>query len=256
MSLAKEICEVVCEGFKVRKVPVGYSVLTPWTWFSGEPLTFFIREEKGQARLEDSGLLVADLQGMGLDLTSENRRELLAALLSEHRAFLDDDDSQFATEWTTMDQVASRIPEFLSFLLRVQDLLFLNRDRVRSTFKEDLASAMQDRFDGEAQIFLSQAPIPRMPQYIVDVLVEHKSGANIAIFAGVSDVSVLQAVLFQKELQIKGIDGYTVFLIFEDMSGARVSQRNRSIAVNSDLEIGDWGGGRFEVVEKVYRHVH
>ncbi|RUV02912.1 DUF1828 domain-containing protein [Mesorhizobium sp. M1A.F.Ca.IN.020.06.1.1] len=256
MSLAEEICEVVCEGFKVRKVPVGYSVLTPWTWFSGEPLTFFIREEKGQARLEDSGLLVADLQGMGLDLGSENRRALLASLLTEHRAFLDDDDSQFATEWMTIDRVASRIPEFLSFLLRVQDLLFLNRDKVRSTFKEDLASAIQDRFEGEAEIILGQAPIPRLPQYIVDILVAHRDGRNIAIFAGVSDVSVLQAVLFQKELQIKGIDDFKAFLIFEDMNGARVSQRNRSIAINSDLEIGDWGGGRLEVVEKVYRHVH
>lgn len=256
MNLAKQICEVVCEGFKVRKVPVGYSVLTPWTWFSGEPVTFFIREEKGLARLEDSGLLVADLQGMGLDLSSENRRALLASLLSEHSVFFDDDDAQFATEWVGMDQVAKRIPEFLSFLLRVQDLLFLNRDRVRSTFKEDLASAIQDRFEQEAQIVLGQAPIPLMPQYIVDILIAHETGRNIAIFAGVSDVSVLQAVLFQKELQIKGIDDFTAFLIFEDMSGARVSQRNRSIAINSDLEIGDWAGGRSEVVEKVYRHVH
>lgn len=208
-----------------------------------------------EARLEDSGLLIADLQGSGLDLSSENRRTILTALLSEHGVIFTDEESLFATDWMPVNRIPSAVPDFLSFLLRVQDLLFLNRDRVRSTFKEDLASAIERRFEGEAQIILGEAPIPEMPQYLVDILVAHKNGNRAAIFAGASDVAVLQAVLFQKELQIKGIDGYSAFLIFEDMSSAKVSQRNRSIAINSDLEVADWGGGHTEVIEKVHRHV-
>jgi hypothetical protein len=256
MNLADDICKAICEGFSVRKVPVGYAVTAPVNWFSGDPLAFFVREEAGLARLEDSGLLVADLQGLGLDLNSENRRALLASLLSEHGVLFIDDESQFATDWMPLDRVPHALPDFLSFLLRVQDLLFLNRERVHSTFREDLASAIEHRFRDEAEIILGEAPISAMPQYLVDILVAHRNGHHAAIFAGISDVAVLQAVLFQKELQIRDIENYSAFLVFEDMSSAKISQRNRSIAINSDLEIADWGGGRSEVVEKVYRHVH
>lgn len=256
MNLAQDICGVICEGFSVRPVPVGYAITTPVTWFSGEPLAFFVRKEGDSARLEDSGLLVADLQGMGMDLNSDNRRAILAAMLSDHSVIFDEDEALFCTEWVPIDRVAQSVPDFLSFLLRVQDVLFLNKERVRSTFKEDLASAIEQRFGGEAEIILGEAPIPAMPQYYVDIIVAHRNGRHAAIFAGVSDVAVLQAVLFQKELQIRGIRDYSAFLVFEDMSSAKVSQRNRSIAVNSDLEVADWGGGHSEVVEKVYRHVH
>lgn len=141
MNLQKEICKAFCDGLIVREVPMGFSVSTPVTWFSGDTISFYARVEGERARLEDSGSLLFDLEGQGVDFTSENRMELLSALLDEHGVMLSEDDALFCTEWTPTNDVARQAMPFLTFLTRVQDLLFLNREIVKSTFKEDLASA-------------------------------------------------------------------------------------------------------------------
>ena len=88
MSLQKEICAAFCDSLIVRQVPAGYAISTPITWFSGDTLSFYARVEGGRARLEDSGSLVFDLQGQGVDFSSENRMEILSSLFSDHGVIL------------------------------------------------------------------------------------------------------------------------------------------------------------------------
>ena len=99
MSLEEQICHALCDGISVRKVPVGYAIKSPIDWFLGEPMTFFVREEMGRARLEDSGTLYADLQAMGVDFSSSSRRLALDALLEEHNTLFHESEYLFASSW-------------------------------------------------------------------------------------------------------------------------------------------------------------
>ena len=145
MNLQKEICAAFCDGLVVREVPVGYAISTPVTWFSGDTLSFFARVEGARARLEDSGSLLFDLEGQGVDFSSENRMEILSSLMDEHGVTLSEEDGLFCTEWVAKGDIAKLVLPFIAFLTRVQDLLFLNREVVRSTFREDhWISALED----------------------------------------------------------------------------------------------------------------
>jgi len=234
MILKKQICNALCEGFSVRKVPVGYAIKSPIDWFLGEPLTFYIREEMGRARLEDSGTLYADLQAMGVDFTSNNRRLALDSLLKEH-----------ATQFHI-------IPNYMAFLTRVQDLMFLNRDRVASTFREDLIAAVENRFKKLGKIEIGEAPIPSLPRYTVDIVVKTHNGKTLAIFPAVSELNSVEAILFSKELELEKVDNVIPFLVFEDFNSSKISQRTMARALNSNLSTAAWNGGKREVLDKIY----
>lgn len=254
MNLQKEICKAFCDGLIVREVPMGFSISTPVTWFSGDTISFYARVEGDRARLEDSGSLLFDLEGQGVDFTSENRMELLSALLDEHGVMLSEEDALFCTEWTPANDVARQAIPFLTFLTRVQDLLFLNREIVKSTFKEDLVAALEDKFS-EGNVAQSEALIPSLPHYTVDVVVRAASGKVAAIFPATNDVNVLRAVLFSMEVQKHDLSNIVPFLIYENLDKATITQQSREIAANSDLLPAVWSGGRDEVIQKVQRYV-
>ena len=254
MNLQKEICAAFCDGLIVREVPMGYAISTPVTWFSGDTLSFYARVEGERARLEDSGSLLFDLEGQGVDFSSENRMEILSGLMNEHGVVLSEEDGLFCTEWVEKGNIAKLALPFLTFLARVQDLLFLNREVVKSTFREDLISALEDTFS-ENNVSVSEALIPSLPHYTVDVVVRAKSGKIAAIFPATNDVTVLRAVLFSMEVQKHDLSEIVPFLVYENLDKGAITHQSREIAFNSDLTPAVWSGGRDEVMHKVQRYV-
>ena len=233
---------------------MGFSISTPVTWFSGDKISFYARVEGGRARFEDSGALLFDLEGQGVDFSSDTRSETMAALLAEHHVVLSEEEGVFCTAWLAREDLASRVLPFLTFLTRIQDLLFLNRDVVKSTFKEDLIQALEDKFS-EENVSLSEPLIPSLPHYTVDIVVRAASGRVAAIFPAVNDVSVLRAVLFSLEAQKHHVENVVPFLIYESVDRGVITQQSREIALNSDLTPAVWSGGRDEVISKVQRYV-
>lgn len=254
MNLQQDICAAFCDGLIVRKVPVGFAISTPVTWFSDDTISFYARVEGERARLEDSGSLLFDLEGQGVDFSSENRREILSGILSDHGVDLSEEDGLFCTAWVPKAELASLALPFLTFLARVQDLLFLNREVVKSTFKEDLIRALEETFSDD-RVSFSEALIPDLPHYTVDIVVRSESGKIAAVFPATNDVNVLRAVLFSMEVQKHNATNIVPFLIYENLDKGAITQQSREIAFNSDLTPAVWSGGREGVVRKVERYV-
>ncbi|MEL6573578.1 MAG: DUF1828 domain-containing protein [Pseudomonadota bacterium] len=254
MNLQKEICAAFCDGLNVKKVPVGFAVYTPVTWFSGDKISFYARVEGDRARLEDSGTLMFDFEGHGVDFSSENRMEILSGILDEHGVMLSEVDEVFYTEWVPSGAIASLALPFLTILTRVQDLLFLNREVVKSTFREDLIGALEDTFS-ENLVLVSEALIPSLPHNSVDFVVRSPSGKTVAIFPATNDVNVLRAVLFSMEIQKHDVENVIPFLIYESVDKAAITQQSREIAFNSDLTPAAWSGGKDEIMQKFQRYV-
>lgn len=255
MNFEKEICQAVCEGFRTRPVPIGYAISTPVSWFNGDNISFYARFDKDKARLEDSGDLLFDLEGQGFDAHSQSRRNLLSDLLDAHHVTFHEDDAIFSTDWVPKADVVKLVPHFLAFLTRIQDLLFLSRDRVKSTFKEDITSALKQRFGNNAQIDRDEAPVPELSQYIADIVIRHQNGNIGAVFPATSDIAVLQAVLLSKELELHHIENVTPFIVYEKPDTTRVSARNRAIAMNSELKLVSWQGTQLDALSKIERQL-
>lgn len=180
--------------------------------------------------------------------------EILSRLLDEHGVFLSEETGLFYTKWVNKSEIAQLSLPFLFLLTRVRDLLFLNREIIRSTFREDVINALGDTF-GAGRASVSGALIPSLPHYVVDVVVRATSGRNVAIFPATNHVTVLRAVLFSMEVQKRDILNIAPFLIYESLDKASIMQQSREITINSDLTHAVWSGGRDEVVHRVQRYV-
>ena len=205
-------------------------------------------------RFEDSGLTVSDLESAGADITTGLRYDILQSLMNEHLVFFDEEDVLFHTEWVSEEQIGKSALSFLEFMIHVQDFIFTTRSRTARTFKDDLIAALIERF-GEDQIILLEAPVASLSYYVVDIVVRHKSGRTAAIFPATSEAKALEAVLFSKEIELKNVENVIPFLIYEDVSAPRVSKPTQSKAMNSELQMADWGGGKLDVIDKVNKYV-
>ncbi|WP_088346643.1 MULTISPECIES: DUF1828 domain-containing protein [Rhodomicrobium] len=255
MTLKEQICHALCEGFSVRVVPLGYAVKSPFRWVSGDNLVFYVRSEGGRVRLEDDGATIAELEGIGVDFSSDTRLEQLDSLLKQHNILFNQNSILFHTEWCEESEVAKLVPQFLSFLNRIQDLQMLNRDTVRNTFKDDVFLALRDRLGDDAQVEKNEVPVGALRDYKADVVVRHKSGRVAAIFAVSNEQKALEAILFSKELELNKVENVIPFLIYEDTNPVRINKRTQSRALNSDLELAVWDEGRSGAIDKVVRHV-
>lgn len=238
----------------MRDVPVGFAISTPVTWFSGDQISFYARVEGERARLEDSGSLLCDLEGQGVDFSSENRQQILRRLLREHDISFSQEENLFSTAWVPKAEIVHYTLSFLTFLTRIQDMLFLNREIVKNTFREDLAKALVMQFQ-EENIDHDKALFQNLPHHIVDITVTTQRGKIGAVFPATSDVAVLRAVVFSMELQKQKQSKIVPFLIYENSDQNTITKQSREIATNSYLTLGVWSGGKEGIVDKIGRYL-
>lgn len=255
MSIARQICDALCKGFTVREVPIGFAIKSPFDWFTGDKLVFYARTKGSLVRFEDSGATLFELEGAGVDLSSSTRLESLYQICHDSNVRFDEEEGQFHTDYVRIEEVGLSAIQFMSFMVRVQDMLLTVRSRVASTFKEDLLAAVEERFSGEATIEANEAPVPSLSYYVVDIVVRHRDGKTAAIFPATSEEKVLSATLFAKELELKHIDNVVPFLVFEQTGTARISKDTQAKAINSELQLATWDGGQSEVLDKIGKHV-
>jgi hypothetical protein len=206
-------------------------------------------------RFEDSGATLFELEGAGVDLSSTTRMDSLRELCAELGVTFDEANSQFYTDWVKTEEVGLAAIKFMSFMTRVQDMLLTIRTRVASTFKEDLIEAVRERFEQEASIAVNEAPVESLSYYVVDIIVRHKNGKTAAIFPATSEEKALGATLFAKELELRHIDNVVPFLVFEQAGGPKIGRDTQAKAMNSELQLATWDGGRMDVLDKIARHV-
>ncbi|MGE4483112.1 DUF1828 domain-containing protein [Acidocella sp.] len=254
MNLHDRLCEAFCKNFTIREVPIGFSIKTPFRWHSGDFLAFYARTSREGLRFEDDGLTVSELEGAGVDITTGARFEMLQDMLASTGVKFDQDEFLFYTDYVHEDRSGLLAISFLEFMLRVQEFLLTARTRTASTFRDDLIAALVERF-GVDSVQVNEAPISALSYYVVDIVVRHRSGKMAAIFPGTTEAKALEAVLFSKEIELKSVSNVVPFLIVEDSEFTKISRQTRSKAINSDLQMGAWGGGQLDVIDKVEKHV-
>ncbi|WP_417231916.1 DUF1828 domain-containing protein [Brevundimonas sp.] len=254
MNIQDDICEALCGGFDVRRLKIGYAIRSPFTWFTGDNLTIYARIDEGRVRIEDDAASYAELTGAGVDFSTDTRLGILSGLMAEHGVEFDEIAMRFQTRWLSGQEAGAGAARFLAFMHRLQDLVFTTRDRVSNTFREDLFAALSERLGNEAEISLDEAVADGFEDYVVDILVKHRSGKRLAIFTGTSEARALEAIILAKELEINRADNVVPFLIYQETNSKRVSRKTQSRAINSDLQLGTWEGGMNDVLSKVERH--
>lgn len=142
-------------GEKVRVIDEGidrYRVFTPFRFDDGDHLAIVLRGRSGAWVLTDEGHtfmhLTYDLADK--DLQKGTRAKIIGNALSEFH--VRDDDGELVLPIPD-DRYGDALFSFVQAILKVADVSFLSRERVRSTFMEDFRALIDETVPHERRHF-------------------------------------------------------------------------------------------------------
>jgi hypothetical protein len=196
--MKEQLCRAFCDEITVRDVPFGLAVSTAFTFPDGDRIGFYVkRGSAGDYEIQDSGLVFPALEASGLDLRNKSRAEALSSLRGEYGVTFDEDDREFRLVGVNEQGLPEAAMRFVSFLLRVNDLLLLAEDRVTSTFRHDVEQRLREQI-GERALISEREPISSgLADFPPDFLIRSAGEKPLALFLGTSDARVLEALFVQ-----------------------------------------------------------
>ena len=144
-TIEQDFKQKVCESLRLASEGVDrYRVLTPFLFEDGDHLAIVLKREQGRWILSDEGHtymhLTYDLDEK--DLQRGTRQKIITSALS---TFAVDDRNGELILGIRDNRYGDALYSFVQALLKISDVTYLSRDRVRSTFMEDFHTFMQER---------------------------------------------------------------------------------------------------------------
>ena len=152
-TIERDFKQKVCENLRLTSEGVDrYRVFTPFLFEDGDHLAIVLKREQGRWILSDEGHtymhLTYDLDEK--DLQRGTRQKIITSALS---AFSVNDRNGELTLGIQDNQYGDALYSFVQALLKISDVTYLSRDRVRSTFMEDFRTFMQERVPASRRRF-------------------------------------------------------------------------------------------------------
>lgn len=151
--IIKEFKEKVCEAIGVTSEGLNrYRVFTPFLFEDGDHLAIVLKSENGNWILTDEGHtymhLTYDLDER--DLRQGTRQKIISNTLAAF--FVTDRHGELLLKITD-DRYGDALYSFIQALLKISDVAFLSRERVRSTFMEDLRALIEEQIPEDRRQF-------------------------------------------------------------------------------------------------------
>lgn len=218
-GLRDELCTAFCRDLSVRAVPAGLAISGVLEDGSGDPVRCFIEKQQGGWRLVDDGQFLADLDSRGIERRNGPRSEFLTRILSTAGASIGEDELQIVTSITAEIPEGRDVIKFLSALIRAKDITFWNKDRVKSTFKEDVYKAISERLEGRAILQRGSPVDSALKDFPADITIQPTgSGRHVstAVFLAQSTETLGEALMLWQELKLRNKMGIRVVAVVED----------------------------------------
>jgi hypothetical protein len=212
-AIEQEFRSKVCERLRVVEEGIGrYRVFTPFLFEDGDHLVIVLRRERDNWVLADEGHtymhLTYDLDER--DLQHGTRQKLISNALS---AFSVEDREGELVISVPDGQYGDALYSFVQALLRISDVTYLARERVRSTFLDDFQVFLDERVPPDRRVFDWHDPIHDPEgKYPVDCRI-NGIARPLFVYALPSDDRVKDATIallnFEKwGLQFRGVGIY------------------------------------------------
>jgi len=196
-EVKERLCEAFCGMLSVHQVPAGFAVGTGHDGLDGDRIGFYIvgPDALGQYVVQDDGMTISMLEGMGVDLSNKVRKGMLAELREQYAVRLD--DGELKTTSVKAEDVGPTAIRFMAFMLRVQDLLLTTTERAASTFKEDATKLLKEMVAPGVMIQSNFVVHEAAAEYPADIGILTPNGRPIALFFAMTETRVLEALLLQ-----------------------------------------------------------
>jgi len=225
-TIERQFREKVCGEISLRPEGVErFRVDTPFMSDDGDLLAVILRKEGGQWLLSDEGhtYMHLTLQMEERELRQGTRQKIIANALT---AFDVADRNGELVLPVRGDDFGDALWSFVQALLRINDVTYLTRERVRSTFMDDFRAFMSDKVPESRRTFEWHDP-EHDPEgnYLVDCRINGMA-QPLLVFALQGDGAVRDATISLLQFERWGLSFASV-AIFEDQEavGRRVLAR-------------------------------
>ena len=183
--MKEQLCELFCGGISVHEVPAGFAVSTAFGRDDGDSVGFYIvpsQTDPELARLEDDGQTIPLLEVSGVDFSGETRGAALAELLSQCGAQIDQDENLIHTDFMPLAKVPKVALRFVELLIRLQDFSLLTKERVESTFRDDVRSEIRAVMP-DLNITEREPILPQLKEFEADFVVRDTGHPPLGVFS-------------------------------------------------------------------------
>jgi hypothetical protein len=203
---------------QVRVIPEGsarFRVFTPFQFPDGDHLAIVLRRIDSQWVLSDEGHTLMHLSYSidDADLTRGGRAELIDAALKTFDILEADGTLSLPVPDNAFGE---SLFDYVQALLKITDVTYLTRERVQTTFLEDLRNLVFSRFPGQRATARWHEPqLDPEAKYEVDYRIESRSGQPVFVFGLPNDDKVRDATITLLQLEEWQLPGNSIG-IFED----------------------------------------
>lgn len=253
--MKQELCKAFCDSVSVTELPCGFGISTTLFEIEGDPAGLYVvgPDSTGHWKLEDAGRLLPSLIASGYDLSSEQRKKALATILETAGASFDEEGLEIATGPLSKSDIPSYAIRLIGALVRVSDLVQMTTDRVRSTFKEDVRSALAAALPKDVELLENSPADEQSPDLRADIVLRQVGRAPIALYLAQNDLSLVEAMLLRSETHSAGEARPLVAALLERENA--VSRHTRTRAMNRLDSVGVYEGDERQAVTKVVQFV-
>lgn len=241
-KLQETLCNLMCAEIRIRPRNENLLVVdTPFYFADGDPYQIYIKEMPGGVlRLSDMGHTMMHLSYENdVDKFRDGTRGNLFNQIKAEM-FLEEDGGEFFID-TQIDNLGSNIFRFGQALTKINDLTFLNRLRVESTFYEDLKEHLY-RFIPEDKIKKDYfyADMENARDYPIDYRIEGKDDPLFLFGIPNKDKTRLTTIIIERLLREKA--RFDSLLIFADQGSiprpdlARLSNAGGEMIASLDAQ--------------------
>ncbi len=250
--IKEELCQAFCGMLSVHEIPAGYAVGTGHEGMNGDHIGFYVigPDVAGRYFVQDDGLTMATLEASGVDLTNKSRSAMLSELRSQYAVLFDQESGELKTDSVDEQDVGRVAMRFMAFMLRVQDLLLTTQERTLSTFREDASNLIRQMAGDRAQIVEDYVVSPLIPDVSAELAILAPNRPPVAVFFGIDDSHVMEALLLQSYAENKQVDCKVVALL--ETEGA-VKGKTRQRANNHLTAVPNFRGDEAAACKRIVR---
>jgi hypothetical protein len=229
MNIKDQLCQAFCDAITVKRVPAGFAVGTAYDGPFGDNLGFYVvgPDASGAFSVQDDGLYVPTLESHGVDFSNKVRHDAFASLLGQYGTEFDDDTGELKVRSVPADRIAETAMRFVALLLRMQDFLLVSVEKTASAFREDALKKIRTLTGDRAKVFEEFVVSDTLKEISADVGIVAPDRKPVALFWGISDAKIMEALLLQAWAKQNSVECYVTALL-EKSSSVTAKMRQRA----------------------------
>lgn len=234
-ELQTALCHQFCADIKVsKKNDRLIRIETPFYFSDGDPYQIYLTEiETGGFRVTDMGHTLMQMSyESDIDLLRKGTRGVLLAQIQLELG-LQEDDGAFYLD-STLEDIPGNILKLGQGITKIQDLTFLNRARVESTFYEDFEERLYHIVDSDKVIRdYIYSKMENADDYPIDYMI---AGREVPLFLfgiGNRDKARLTTIILERLIRHKAT--FESLIVFQDFDSIPKTDAKRLMNVAGEM---------------------